>query len=199
MSQASRIRRVNLKSGAATVPPLLHPIATPPDTISSIIDGCVFRYSPNSGQVWRFIERSGAIAVRRPHWRETGLSGTMGYATIRVGSRKILAHRLIWRICTGEWPPLDIDHVDGNRRNNRLANLRVVDRSANMKNARRPSDNKSGAVGVCWNLKRKKWAAQIGSGGRVFFLGYFDSFHDAIAARKAAQKQYDFHSNHGRQ
>jgi hypothetical protein len=93
--------------------------------------------------------------------------------------------------------PQDIDHINGNRRDNRIANLRAVDRRENMRNARLRSNNTSGIVGVTFSRDRKKWVAQIND-GKVRSLGRFDKFEDAVEARKAAERRAGFHPNHGR-
>lgn len=92
----------------------------------------------------------------------------------------------------------DIDHINGNTQDNRLINLREVSHSENVKNARRRNDNTSGVSGVHWEKRRNKWRAYIKVANRRKYLGYFENFTDAVAARRAAEKLYNFHPNHGR-
>jgi hypothetical protein len=99
---------------------------------------------------------------------------------------------------TGEFPPNDIDHINGNRNDNRWANLRGVERSINMKNCARRSDNTSGFTGVTWDGYRKKWRSTIFVDGRKHQLGRHDDFETACAARKAGNVRFGFHPNHGR-
>jgi len=96
----------------------------------------------------------------------------------------------------GQWPTEDIDHIDGNRANNRVENLRAVSRSVNMRNAYRRKDNKSGFVGVHKN-RVGSWVAQIAVDGRVIHLGFFRAQGDAVAARKAAEIEHGFSVRHG--
>ena len=121
-----------------------------------------------------------------------------GYVSISIDSQRNLAHRLAWLITHGEWPPADIDHIDGNPNNNRIVNLRSVSRTENLRNTRRSSNNKSGHNGVHWDKKGRKWQAQTSINNCAVHLGYFDDIDDAIAARKAADIDMHFHPTHGR-
>jgi hypothetical protein len=104
-----------------------------------------------------------------------------GYLTtgIRVadGKRIIFAnHRIIWRIVTGEDPLHNqIDHIDGNRLNNKFSNLRLANNSENQQNRKAPRHNTSGFKGVNWCKRRNKWAAKIGIENRRIWIGYFDT------------------------
>lgn len=108
------------------------------------------------------------------------------------------AHRVVWALVHGEWPVDQLDHINGDRADNRIANLRVVSGSENMRNARAPLTNTSGQVGVYWYKQYQKWSASIRTHDRKHFLGYFASFDDAVSARKTAEREHGFHPNHGR-
>ena len=108
------------------------------------------------------------------------------------------AHRVVWAMHYGAWPVDQIDHINGNPSDNRIANLRDVSHKENMRNRKLPSTNTSGHVGVCWHRKARKWHAQIQVGGVNKHLGEFDEKADAIATRAAAEIKYGFHENHGR-
>ena len=75
------------------------------------------------------------------------------------------------------------------------------DQSTNSMNAARPSHNTSGHIGVSFEKRRKRWEAHIGvpGTGRKKRLGYFDEIEEAVAARKAAERQFGYHKNHGRE
>lgn len=113
-----------------------------------------------------------------------------GYRYIRVFGRDYRAHRLAWLHSYGEWPKYHIDHIDGNRDNNRLSNIRDVTRSVNQQNLHRArADNKScGLLGVSWNERNKKWVSQITFPiGKSKHLGYFstpESAHEAYISAK---------------
>lgn len=121
-----------------------------------------------------------------------------GYRQGAINGKLYFAHRVIWALKNGEWPEADIDHIDHNRSNNKIDNLRSVTRSDNSKNISLSSANKSGVNGVHWCSTRSKWRAEIGVNGLNKGLGYFSEKNDAIAARLKANAQHNFHINHGR-
>ncbi len=121
-----------------------------------------------------------------------------GYLKGSISGVTLLAHRVAWAVHYGEWPRFQIDHINGDRTDNRLMNLRDVPRAVNMKNCKAPSNNTSGAVGVCWDKSRNKWLAFINVDRRLKNLGRFAKKSEAVAIRKEAEKALGFHPNHGR-
>ncbi len=113
-----------------------------------------------------------------------------GYLCIKVLNRLYRAHRLAWLYVNGSWPKLDIDHINRNRSDNRIANLREVTHKQNMQNASKRSDNTSGHPGVCWHKQKSKWQARIRHNYKRIYLGYYNTIEEANAARKAAEKLY---------
>jgi len=125
------------------------------------------------------------------------LSGK-GYYKIKVFGKFYSAHRVIFALAHRRWPLLAIDHIDGNRLNNCLYNLREATYFDNARNATKPRNNTSGVVGVFWHKVKKCWAASIRENGKHRHLGYFSRKADAVAVRKAAESEVGFHPNHGR-
>lgn len=125
-------------------------------------------------------------------------TSSKGYKRGILLNRDFLAHRVIWALHTGAWPEDQIDHVNGNRSDNRIENLRVVSNQENQKNQRLYSNNTSGYMGVLWNKGCKRWSSRIQVDGGNLHLGLFDDIEDAIAARKEAEIKHGFHENHGR-
>ena len=121
-----------------------------------------------------------------------------GYPHGDLLGKRVFAHRAIWFLMTSEWPMDQIDHINGDRSDNRWNNLRSVTIQENRKNTKRRADNTSGYVGVSWDSKKEKWYSRIHFDGRSKFLGYFDNKDCAIEARKLSEKAHDFHPNHGR-
>lgn len=119
------------------------------------------------------------------------------YWRIRVDGREYKAHRLAWLIVYGDFPPVEIDHVDGNGLNNRITNLRAVTSSDNSRNRRRSSNNTTGVTGVRWRSDCSRWRAVIQVNYKTISLGHYVTKDDAISARKAAEEKYGFHVNHG--
>jgi len=119
------------------------------------------------------------------------------YRRIKLDGKHYLAHRLAFLYVEGEFPPEDVDHIDGDGQNNRWSNLRHVTPVENNRNKRTPSNNTSGVIGVSWQSATSKWKVGITVRGRQIFLGYSDNIFDAAATRLSASVYYGFHENHG--
>jgi len=120
-----------------------------------------------------------------------------GYRTAGIFGRTYRAHTIAWAMVHGVWAN-EIDHIDGDRTNNRIDNLRSVTRQENQRNRRISHRNTSGVVGVYFNQQCGKWAAQIKVDGRTSYLGLFERFDDAVTKRKQSEVLLGFHPNHGR-
>lgn len=128
----------------------------------------------------------------------TSISCTNGYTQTKILCRVYRGHRVAWALFYGEWPRGELDHINGDRTDNSIANLRDVGRTENGKNLCVSRRNKSGVVGVTWDRERERWFASIRHGGRTVSLGRFDSLEAAAAARRRAEQNFGFHQNHGR-
>lgn len=120
-----------------------------------------------------------------------------GYMVGGVLGWSLKAHRLAWACHYGEWPKGKIDHINGIRHDNRIANLRVVDDVGNARNRRWKNNNKSGVTGVDYAPRLKRWIVRIGTGGARKHIGVYKTFEDAVAARRQAERQFGYHPNHG--
>jgi len=96
-----------------------------------------------------------------------------------------------------EWPKQQIDHINGNRSDNRIVNLRAASPLENMMNRKMPKHNKSGHVGV-YLRPNGRWRAQVLLARKAVFDKEFDTFEEACAAQEAAALKHGFHPNHGR-
>jgi hypothetical protein len=113
-----------------------------------------------------------------------------GYCFVSVDGKQYRAHRLAWLYMTGEWPKKEIDHIDGNRINNSIYNLREVSRTENANNTRRPRPgNTSGYLGVTWDKVNKKWRSQIMVAGKSIKIGRFIDKNEAYEAYLAAKRK----------
>lgn len=130
--------------------------------------------------------------------KEALTANNSGYKYGTVCLRNVLAHVVAWAMHYGHWPDGYIDHIDGDRTNNRISNLRVVTRSENSKNTRLSRRNKSGVMGVYWAKDRNQWRVEIGDGNRRIKIGSYATLDEAVAARKAAEAKLNYHANHGR-
>lgn len=126
-------------------------------------------------------------------------TSSAGYKTGTIFSQQFYAHRIIFALHFGHCPKGEVDHINGDRSDNRPENLRDTDSSGNGKNITLPTNNSSGAVGVYWYESRKKWQAAITVKGKNKHLGYFDSIEDAISVRRKAQDKLGYHPNHGKE
>jgi hypothetical protein len=125
-------------------------------------------------------------------------NGPTGYKTGHIFQKTYLAHRVVWALVTNSWPANEIDHINGVRSDNRLENLRDVPVSEQQRNVRQRRDNTTGAKGVDFKPQINRWRARINHSGRRITLGLFSSLAEAVAVRKAAEREYGYHRNHGR-
>ena len=146
----------------------------------------LLHYDPETGIFTRKVRTSPRVKAGDI----AGSQGGGGYLLIRVCSRKYQAHRLAWLYVYGEWPEDQIDHINRDRADNRIANLREVTNKQNQQNASKRSDNTSGYPGVSWYKLDSKWAAKIRHNQKLIHLGCYNAIEEAVAARKAAEKLY---------
>jgi hypothetical protein len=149
---------------------------------------CMFRAAPRKTAEAVSLTWNKRFAGREAFITDNGTGYRMG----RIGGRAYLAHRVAWAIARGAWPDNEIDHINRDRADNRLSNLREVTRAENSKNKGMSAHNTSGANGVSWNRKIQKWQARIQIGRRTKNLGFFSDFNTAVAARKAADIRHGF-------
>lgn len=114
----------------------------------------------------------------------------MGYIYVGLAGKNYYAHRLAWLLHTGTWPANEIDHIDGNRSNNTMKNLREATHQQNCCNTPRRLDNTSSIRGVSWHKQHNKWQAQITFDSVNKFLGCFDNINDAKNAYITASEKY---------
>lgn len=146
--------------------------------------------------------RSASWSQRNWNSRRAGTAAfpspsTNGYPASTILGRRYHAHRIAWLHAFGRHPVGEIDHINHNRSDNRLVNLREVTRDVNMRNISKSVANTSGITGVHWDSQTSKWRAEIRVNHKTYKLGRFDEKEDAAKARKAAEVQYGFHENHG--
>lgn len=155
-------------------------------------------YNPETGELrWR--ERPGQDGWSRQFaGRVAGSLYPDGYRRFTIHPHIYLSHRVAWLITNGEWPPDYIDHINGVKTDNRIANLRSVTKRQNQQNQSLHKTNTSGFRGVSWLPKRRRWQAYININNKMKGLGLYADIEDAKAARLAAERQYGFHENHGR-
>lgn len=153
----------------------------------------LFDYNPSTGLFAR--------RVTRGNQKKGRIAGTLhpkGYRIILIDGGFYKAHRLAWFVMYGEWPKKQIDHINSDRNDNRISNLREATNSENQMNQILKSNNKSGFKGVCWNKRLKRWVSQININGRVTHLGLFVDLNEAATTvRNAREKHHGEFTNHG--
>jgi hypothetical protein len=138
----------------------------------------LLNYNPETGEFVR--AKVGKIAGSRM---------TNGYRIIGVDGKGYLAHRLAWLVVHSRWPDGNIDHINGDRADNRIANLRECNQAQNMWN-HNAAWGRSGIRGVHWSgqdhKRQKKWVARLKVNGRTHNLGRFATKEEAAEAYKDA-------------
>lgn len=155
----------------------------------------LFLYDPETGHL---INKSGE---RRRVGKSSGSLNSEGYVNVFIEGRQYKAHRLVWCFVFGEWivyPDYEIDHVNGDKADNRIQNLRKCTKSMNQRNGSMRVNNKSGVIGVNWKSKQKVWVARIWDGPHHKFLGNFKQLDDAREARAKAERELGYHPGHGK-
>lgn len=150
----------------------------------------VLNYDAETGVFTRKLRTARRIKLGEP---AGSVSKLYGYLTIMVDLRSYKAHRLAWLYVYGKWPDEFIDHIDGNKLNNRISNLRDVSGSTNIQNQRKPHKrNSTGFLGVTVDNRAKngrKYMAQIVLGGKHKFLGLYETPELAHEAYLNAKRQ----------
>jgi len=171
----------------------------------------LLRYDPETGKLfWR--ERTADLfssdamypaAVRCGAWNrryagEEAIkgAGSNGYLGGRIFDRNVLAHRVAFAILHGFWP-IEVDHINGCRSDNRACNLRAVTILENRRNQKRRTKNSASPTGV-YQAQDGAWIAQIGINYGTKYLGRYGSMSAAALAREKAEVEHGFHPNHGR-
>lgn len=116
-----------------------------------------------------------------------GVPNNTGHVLVSVRGTRILAHRIIWALHTGDWPKGQIDHINGNPSDNRISNLRDIPHTFNQRNMKKNCRNTSGYCGVRMAKTQGKWFSTIQIENRTKYLGTFETKEAAFAARKAAE------------
>jgi len=138
-----------------------------------------FRYDPENGKVyWK--KRSGQKGVPG---KEAGHTNRAGYIEIRFKKTTYKGHRLAWALYyKNTKTPQALDHINGERSDNRIQNLRPATAPENARNRKKGTGRTSRYKGVSWYNRKSKWQAQIKSNCKSLHLGYFCSEYEAHLA-----------------
>lgn len=176
-----------------------------PKDIDFEIASRTFEYCPDSGEfTWlprirdefvsdQSFNRWNSIFSGKPAFTNINAKG---YAQAKVWGNRYLAHRVAWVLHYGRPPEFWIDHINGNRCDNRICNLRDVNPTQNGYNRSKNRNNTSGVKGVSYDKRHSKWKVRITMDGKCVNLGQFDLFDDAVSCYYQNYKL--FHGEYGR-
>lgn len=152
----------------------------------------ILEYDQNTG-VFKWIKR----LSKRVHVGD--IAGHLvddGYVLIGIGRSVYRAHILAWLYVHGEYPNSQIDHINQNKQDNRILNLRLVSKKQNMENRGSQKNNTTGFKGVSWHKQRKKFVAWIKHNGKQRYLGIYASAEQAYSAYQKAAAELHTHNPH---
>lgn len=128
-----------------------------------------------------------------------GYTTSQGYIYVQVDGKLYPSHRLVYLMFNDvDIGENHIDHIDGNKTNNRIENLRLVSPAINNRNKPMTSRNKSGEMGVSWHKGLGRWRVQLNTDSGKTHLGYFDDIESAVKVRDVAYKKHGYTTGHGR-
>mgnify|MGYP003630913526 FL=1 len=153
-----------------------------------------YRYCPDTG---KFYSKK-SIPRHKKSGDEVGFLNSNGYVMLSFEGKQVRAHRAAWLMSYGEVPDGQIDHINGEKTDNRIKNLRVVTNQENQMNKRVQSNNRGGTQGVYWDKARRKYQAHLVVDGVKKALGRYDDWHEAVYAHWYAKVDAGYHYNHGR-
>lgn len=144
-------------------------------------------YDPNTGSLlWKEPGKKRVVGER------VGSLGSHGYLETSIDYHRCLVHRLVWLWHHGEFPAEHTDHINHDRVDNRIENLRsVTNRQNNFNQRKRIKRTSSRYKGVSWNTRRRKWKAAIKLGNKHLTIGYYASeFEAALKYNQVATEYY---------
>jgi hypothetical protein len=150
------------------------------EKIAKILD-----YNPKTGKFFRKLNTSPNGRIGEVKGYITGRK----YRKTSVGGIQFYDHQLAWLLFYLKWPETQIDHINGNRQDNRILNLREVTVSQNALNRSYQANSKTKHKCVHWKPDKKKYRVKIGICGKYHHIGYFKSLDEAIGARDKAIKK----------
>jgi hypothetical protein len=152
-------------------------------------------FTYKEGELYWKAARPGCWDVTRP----AGSDDNRGYRRVRVDGKKYSNHRIIWEMFNGAIPEgMQVDHINHDRADNKVENLRLVTRELNQRNQKKHCTNTSGVTGVSYVKRTGRWAAYVYVKGKLRNLGTYPTVAEAAKVREAAIKGLEgYHNNHG--
>ena len=144
------------------------------------------RYDAETGHLYWVAPKSNRL---RPGQR-AGCKMVNGYQKIALYQEQMYIHHIVWYLTHGEWPTEMIDHINGDRSDNRVENLRLANQSQQNFNMGLRESNKTGVTGVAICSKTGRFRAYLTLGRKQIYLGNHVTLDAAVAARKEAEAKY---------
>lgn len=142
-------------------------------------------YDKDSGEIlWK--ANSGAATLGR----KCGWTRPDGYRQVYIKKHPLLLHRVIWLLENGEWPSKLIDHINGDKSDNRITNLRLANNEQNGRNSKIHLKNKSGERNVFWREGHKKWEVSVRVNKKTIYLGWFKDYEFACLVAQEARDKF---------
>lgn len=138
-----------------------------------------FLYIPNFGIIW---DKENSVIA--------GTINSHGYLIISINGKNYPAHRIAYCMHYGYFPKCILDHINRNKTDNRIENLREASASCNARNRKLSVRNNSGVSGVSWSMVDQIWKATIGVDNKNVFIGQFKFFFNAVRARHYAERLF---------
>lgn len=158
---------------------------TPDDCVSVDDLNLLFSLDPATGIVTRKVSKGNSKAGTVVGYR----SSPFGHAAIEINKKHFLLHRVVWALHYGEWPKLDIDHINRVPYDNRIENLRLATVSQNIANSKTYKTNRLGVRGVR-EVGKQKYIARIRVMGKLIYLGRFGTISEASDAYASAANRF---------
>jgi hypothetical protein len=151
----------------------------------------LLRYDPEAGKLYWLDRQNNKSFNTRFSGKEAGTAkDRYGYLQIEIININTRSHIIAWALHYGLYPSDELDHINGDRADNRIVNLREATRSQNNMNTALAKNNTSGAKGVHFFKVTNKWSSFIKINRKSIHLGYFLTFEEAVDARKKAEIRY---------
>ena len=142
-----------------------------------------------------FEYKNGELFWKKPFGKKTkignkaGRKQSLGYIQVNVNKKSYLAHRIIFAMHNGYFPKF-IDHINGNKSDNRIENLREVTASQNLQNTKKPITNTSGYKNVYFHPSRNKWQVKLVVNKTNKSFGYYDDLELADLVAQEVRNKY---------
>jgi hypothetical protein len=145
----------------------------------------IMHYNPDTGFfTWHTRENPKKGWNKKYAGKYAGSKMVIGYWSITINNKRYLRHRLAWLYMTGRWPIQQIDHISGDRGDDRFCNLREATISQNRMNRDFSKKNTSGYIGVRKHVGGL-WQVRVKRNGKIAYCAYFKEIEEAAAARAA--------------